>query len=77
MLCRYTSSRASAVQQFDPFQILEVPITAGDSEIKKAYRRLSLLYHPDKNPDPSAADYFANYISKVGLTVGAGVYVRG
>ncbi|KAK2079921.1 hypothetical protein QBZ16_002316 [Prototheca wickerhamii] len=60
----YTSSRAGSVQQFDPFQILQVAPSAGDAEIKKAYRRLSLQYHPDKNPDPRAADYFANFISK-------------
>ena len=52
------------MQQFDPFQILQVAPSAGDAEIKKAYRRLSLQYHPDKNPDPRAADYFANFISK-------------
>ena len=32
------------------YDTLEVPENATASEIKKAYRRLSLLHHPDKNP---------------------------
>lgn len=39
-------------QPFEPFSILGLEPGASDSEIKKAYRRLSIVYHPDKNPDP-------------------------
>jgi len=43
----------------DLYKTLEVPETASSDEIKKSYRRLSLKYHPDKNPnDPSAVDAF-------------------
>ncbi|XP_067674081.1 translocation protein SEC63 homolog [Haliotis asinina] len=34
--------------EYDPFQELEVDRGASPSEIKKAYRKLSLIYHPDK-----------------------------
>lgn len=32
------------------YEILELPIHASDKDIKRAYYRLSLQYHPDKNP---------------------------
>jgi translocation protein SEC63 len=44
----------SQVQPFEPFAILGLDPAASDAEIKKAYRRLSIQYHPDKNPDPGA-----------------------
>lgn len=34
---------------FDPFEILGISPGASNAEIKKAYRRLSLIYHPDKD----------------------------
>jgi thiol-disulfide isomerase/thioredoxin len=35
-----------------PYEVLGVQVSATRSEIKKAYRRLSLLLHPDKVKDP-------------------------
>jgi DnaJ family protein C protein 17 len=40
----------------DIYAFLGISSTATASEIGKAYRKQSLLYHPDKNPSPSAVE---------------------
>ncbi len=40
----------------DYYKVLDVPRTATEADIKKAYRRLAMKYHPDRNPDDHEAE---------------------
>lgn len=58
----YTKEQLEAVRKVkgcrNYYEILSITKEATDSEIKKSYKKLALLLHPDKNKAPGASDAF-------------------
>lgn len=58
----YTPEQVDAVKRIkkakDYYEILNVTKEAGESELKKQYRKLALQFHPDKNKAPGAVEAF-------------------
>jgi DnaJ-domain-containing protein 1 len=65
----YTSEQKAAVERIKRckptayYEILSVEKEASDGQIKKAYHKLSLQTHPDKNGAPGADEAFKRMLS--------------
>uniref|UniRef100_A0A8C7Z031 DnaJ homolog subfamily C member 16 n=1 Tax=Oryzias sinensis TaxID=183150 RepID=A0A8C7Z031_9TELE len=57
-LLMLTVDVVKATSEYDPYKILGVSRSAGQAEIKRAYKKLVREWHPDKNKDPKAEDMF-------------------
>ena len=44
------------------YKLLGIAKNANDSEIKKAYRKLAVKYHPDKSPADKKEEYTSEFI---------------
>lgn len=68
---KYTPDQEAAViriRKCSPtafYEILSLQKTATDGEIKKSYRKLSLLTHPDKNGHEGADEAFKSELTRM------------
>lgn len=46
-------------EKFDPYKVLEIDKNASEDQIKEAYRKLAIKYHPKNNTSPEAEAKFA------------------
>ena len=51
--------RLTTLSYVNPYDVLELGPEASEAEIKKRFRMLSMLIHPDKNKHEKAADAFS------------------
>ncbi|KAJ8336157.1 hypothetical protein SKAU_G00395000 [Synaphobranchus kaupii] len=60
----FTKEQVEGVQRVkkckDYYEVLGISKDANDDELKKAYRKLALKFHPDKNHAPGATEAFKN-----------------
>jgi molecular chaperone DnaJ len=63
----YTLADQTVPEKKDYYEVLGVPRDASREDIKRAYRKLALKYHPDKNKAPDAEERFKEISEAYGV----------
>jgi DnaJ-class molecular chaperone len=53
----------------NPYEVLGVPADAAENDIRSAYRKLAMRYHPDRNPDDASAEEKFKQVSEAYATL--------
>ena len=54
---------------FDYYKILDIPRHATQAQIRSAYKKLALQYHPDRNPGNSTAEEYFKVVNEAHRTL--------
>jgi DnaJ like chaperone protein len=62
--CKATFMSAAGVSDIDPYEVLGVPASASDAEVRGAHRRMVRDYHPDVLESKGLPEDFKEFASK-------------